>query len=86
MINIVAALDQKRGIGKNNDLLFRIPEDFERMKTLTNGHPLVMGRKTFESIGRKLPNRTSIVITSDPSNLKDLSYQPDRTVLLWKKD
>jgi dihydrofolate reductase len=80
MISIVAAIDEKRGIGKNNDLLFRIPEDFERMKKLTAGHPLVMGRKTFESIGRKLPGRTSIVITRDPSSLESLSYQPDIVV------
>lgn len=76
-ISIVAAMDEKRGIGRNNDLLFKIPEDFDRMKSLTDGHPLVMGRRTFESIGRKLPNRTSIVITSDPSNLDGLSFQPD---------
>jgi dihydrofolate reductase len=63
MISIVAALDEKRGIGKNNDLLFRIPEDFERMKALTSGHPVIMGRRTFESIGRVLPNRTNIVIS-----------------------
>src|SRR3989338_2534861 len=50
MISIIAAMDEKRGIGKNNDLLFRIQEDFERMRRLTKGHPLVMGRKTFESI------------------------------------
>jgi dihydrofolate reductase len=69
MISIIVAIDEKRGIGKNNDLLFRIPEDFQRMKTLTNGHPLVMGRRTFESIGRVLPNRTNIIITQN-SKLK----------------
>lgn len=66
-ISIIVALDSKGGIGKNNDLLFRIPLDFERMKKITSGHPLVMGRKTFESIGRVLPGRTNIVITSNPS-------------------
>lgn len=77
MVSIIAAMDEKRGIGKGNDLLFRIPQDFERMKALTTGHPIIMGRKTFISIGRKLPNRTNIVITHDPSSLSSLSYQPD---------
>lgn len=66
MISIVVALDEKRGIGKGNDLLFKIPEDFERMKSLTIGHPIIMGRRTFESIGRVLPGRYNIVITRDP--------------------
>lgn len=64
-ISIVVALDQKRGIGKNNDLLFRIPEDLKRFRELTDGRPIIMGRKTFESIGRVLPNRTNIIITRD---------------------
>jgi len=64
-VSIIAAMDEKQGIGKNNDLLFKILEDFKRMKELTFGHPLIMGRKTYESIGRPLPNRTNIVITRD---------------------
>jgi len=64
-VSIIVAIDDKRGIGKNNDLLFKISEDFKRMKTLTNGHPLIMGRRTFESIGRVLPNRTNIIVTRD---------------------
>lgn len=74
MINIIAAMDEKRGIGKNNDLLFRLDADFERMKALTRGHPLVMGRKTFESIGRVLQDRTSIVITHDPNKVRAVSF------------
>ncbi len=66
MISIVAAIDSKRGLGKNNDLLFKIPEDFKRMQKLTMGHPIIMGRRTFESIGRVLPGRTNIVITQNP--------------------
>ncbi len=73
-------MDDKRGIGKDNDLLFRIPQDFERMKNITLNHPLIMGRKTFESIGRKLPSRTNIVITRDPSSLDKLPYQADKIV------
>src|SRR4051812_33776838 len=62
-VSIIVAIDEKRGIGKNNDLLFRIPEDFKRMKGLSSGHPIIMGRKNFESIGRVLPNRTNIIVT-----------------------
>jgi len=79
MINIIAAMDEKRGIGKNNDLLFKISDDFKRMKELTLGHPVVMGRKTFESLGLKLEGRTHVVITSDPLNIQGLDYQSDIT-------
>lgn len=75
-ISIIAAMDTKRGIGKDNQLLFKIPSDMKRMKELTTGHPLIMGRKTFESLGRLLPDRTHIVITSNKDNLKNLNYQP----------
>ncbi len=82
-ISIIAAMDEKRGIGKNSDLLFRIPEDFERMRRLTRGHPLVMGRKTFESIGRVLPDRTSIVVTRDPERVKSVGfYSPQVQIVL----
>jgi dihydrofolate reductase len=63
MVSIVVSIDSKNGIGKNNKRLFIIPEDYQRMKKLIFGHPLVMGRKTFESIGRVLPENTSIIIT-----------------------
>lgn len=76
-ISIIVAMDEKRGIGKNNNLLFKIPEDFKRMRAFTTGHPLVMGRKTFSSLGRLLPNRSHIVITRNPDSLKELSYQPE---------
>jgi len=66
-INIIAALGARtRAIGKDNDLLWRIPGDLPRVKQLTMGHPLLMGSKTFESIGRPLPGRTNIVVTNDP--------------------
>jgi dihydrofolate reductase len=71
MISIVVAIDSKRGIGKNNDLLFHIPEDFKRMHQIISGHPLVMGRRTFESIGRVIPNNTSIIITRGDYELPD---------------
>ncbi len=66
-ISIIAAMDEKRGIGKNNKLPWHIPEDLLRFKKLTTGHTIIMGRKTYESIGRPLPDRTNIVITRNPS-------------------
>lgn len=77
MISILAAIDSKRGLGKNGKIPWHISEDFKRLKEMTMGHPLIMGRKTFESLGRKLPGRIHIVITRDSSSLKNLNYQPD---------
>ena len=65
MISAIAAIGRERVLGNKNDLLWRIPGDLKRFKTLTTGHPVILGRKTFDSIGRALPNRTNIVITRD---------------------
>lgn len=65
MISIICAITKNRAIGKNNDLLFKISADLVRFKKITSGHPIIMGRKTFQSIGRPLPNRTNIVISRD---------------------
>lgn len=65
-ISIIAAIGKNtRAIGKNNQLLWCIPEDLQRFKKLTSGRPIIMGRKTFESISRPLPNRTNIIVTRD---------------------
>ena len=61
----IAAIGKNRGLGKGNDLLYRIPEDFKRMHEVTKGHPLIMGRKTWESIPenhRPLKGRANIVV------------------------
>ena len=63
MISIIAAVAQNGVIGDRNALLWHISEDMKHFKTLTTGHPVVMGRKTWESLGRPLPNRTNVVIT-----------------------
>ncbi len=65
IISVIVAHDKKRGIGKDNSLPWagKIPRDMARFKELTTGHPIIMGRKTFESIGRALPNRMNIVVT-----------------------
>nr|AIA15709.1 Dihydrofolate reductase [uncultured bacterium] len=64
-ISAIAAIVNNRGLGKDNELLVRIPEDLARFKKLTSGHAVIMGRKTYESIGKPLPNRTNIVVTRD---------------------
>mgnify|MGYP003393249244 CR=1 FL=1 len=67
-ISMIAAIASgNRALGKNGDLIYKIPEDLKRFKEITSGHPIIMGRKTFESIGRPLPNRVNIVITRDPN-------------------
>jgi len=63
VLKILVAFDENRVIGKNNTLIWHLPADLKRFKTLTTGHVIIMGRKTFESIGKPLPNRTTIVIS-----------------------
>ena len=63
MITIVVAMGKNREIGKNNQLLWHLSKDLKHFKDLTSGHPIIMGRKTYESIGKPLPNRTNIVIS-----------------------
>jgi len=66
-ITFIVAMDRKRGIGKANQLPWRLPEDLAHFKRTTTGHTIIMGRKTFDSIGKPLPNRRNIVVTRDPS-------------------
>jgi dihydrofolate reductase len=63
ILSAIVAMGINRAIGKNNQLLWRLPADLKHFKSLTTGHPILMGRKTFESIGKPLPNRTNIIIT-----------------------
>lgn len=63
MISIIVAIAENGVIGDKNALLWNIKEDMRRFRTTTTGHPVIMGRKTFESIGRPLPKRTNVVIT-----------------------
>ncbi len=65
MITIIAAIAECNVLGKDNQLIWHLPADLKRFKSVTSGHPIVMGRKTFESLGRPLPNRTNIVITGN---------------------
>ena len=63
MIILIAAVAENNALGKNNDLLWHLPKDFKRFKEITSGHHIIMGRKTFESFPKPLPNRTHIIIT-----------------------
>lgn len=64
-VSLIAAVDQRGGIGLANELLVRLPEDMRHFKQTTMGNPIVMGRKTWDSIGRPLPGRRNIVVTRD---------------------
>jgi dihydrofolate reductase len=63
---LIAAVARNGVIGRDNDLPFRLPTDLKHFKALTLGHPVLMGRATFESIGRPLPGRPNIVVSGDP--------------------
>lgn len=63
IVSVIVATDLNNGIGKNNQLLWHLPADLKFFKNTTTGHSIIMGRKTFESIGKPLPNRTNIIIT-----------------------
>jgi dihydrofolate reductase len=70
-LSIIVAVSENGVIGLNNQLIWRLPDDLKRFKKLTLGHPMIMGRKTFESIGKPLPGRQSIIITRD----KNFSFE-----------
>ncbi len=76
-ISIIVALTPQRVIGdsKANKMLWHVSEDFKRFKALTMGHPIIMGRKTHESIGKVLPGRTNIIVTSNSK------YQADESII-----
>jgi dihydrofolate reductase len=74
VIKILVACDENRVIGKDNQLIWHLPADLKRFKSLTIGHVILMGRKTYESIGKPLPNRTTIVIT------RQVDFQAEGTI------
>jgi dihydrofolate reductase len=71
MLSIIVAMTEDRVIGCNNQLPWHISEDLIRFKQITMGHPIIMGRKTYESIGKPLPGRINIVVTRDPEKKWD---------------
>jgi dihydrofolate reductase len=76
MITMIAAASENNALGKNNELVWHLPNDFKRFKTLTSGHHIIMGRKTFESFPKPLPNRTHIVIS------RQESYKPEGCIVV----
>jgi dihydrofolate reductase len=63
IVTMVVAIGENNAIGKNNELLWYLPKDLRHFKTITSGHTVIMGRKTFESVGKPLPKRRNIIIT-----------------------
>ncbi len=63
LISLIAAMAENRVIGRNNVIPWRLPADMQRFRAITMGHPVIMGRKTYESIGRPLPGRKTVLIT-----------------------
>ncbi len=76
MITLIAAVAENNALGKDNQLLWHLPDDFKRFKTLTSGHYIIMGRKTFESFPKLLPNRTHVIIT------RQKDYQPEGCIIV----
>ncbi|SFU50564.1 dihydrofolate reductase [Pustulibacterium marinum] len=76
MLTMIAAAAENNALGKDNDLAWHLPDDFKRFKKLTSGHHIIMGRKTFESFPKPLPNRTHIVIT------RKKDYNPDGCIVV----
>lgn len=66
MISVIVAMDEERGIGVDNGLPWHLSQDLKHFKRITMGHHLIMGRKTYQSIGKPLPGRTMIVLTRNP--------------------
>ena len=65
MLSIIVAVAKNNVIGKDNKLIWHLPEDLKRFKALTTGHTIIMGRRTFESLGRVLPNRKHVILCND---------------------
>ncbi|KTC91045.1 dihydrofolate reductase [Fluoribacter dumoffii] len=70
MISIIAAIDEAGGLGLNNQLLCHLPADLQYFKSMTMGKPIIMGRKTFESIGKPLPGRLNVVISRSIASIE----------------
>lgn len=70
LISAIVAMGKNRAIGKDNKLLWHIPEEFKHFKATTMGKPVIMGRKTYESLGKPLPGRANIVISRTPDKIE----------------
>lgn len=88
-ISIIAAIGKNNEIGKENKLLWHLPADLKHFKEITSGNPVIMGRKTFESIGKVLPNRRNIIVTRDKKYKVDnaeIVHSIEEALTLCKKE
>lgn len=88
-LSLIVAMARNRTIGINNTLPWHLPEDLKHFKNLTMGHHIIMGRKTYESIGRPLPGRTTVIVTRDPGYAMDgclVAHSLDEAVSLSAGD
>ncbi len=76
MITLIAAAAENNALGKDNAMLWHLPDDFKRFKEITTGHHIIMGRKTFESFPKLLPNRTHVIIT------RQKGYAPEGCIVV----
>ncbi len=82
----IAAMSLNRVIGAGNKLPWHLPEDFQWFKKMTTGHVVIMGRKTYESIGKPLPNRTTVVLSRSANSIPGVQIVPDLKYLDPKAD
>lgn len=78
MLSIIVAIANNGAIGKDNKLIWHLPDDLKRFKEITNGKTIIMGRKTFESLGRVLPNRKHIILTRN----EEFKYDNERVQVI----
>ena len=88
MISLIVAVAENGVIGDRNALLWHISEDLRHFKAVTTGHPVVMGRKTWESLGRPLPNRTNVVVTRQKTAIPGCTvvHSLEEAIALFPKD
>ncbi len=87
LVSLIVAMASNRVIGRNNQLPWHLPNDLKYFKAVTMGKPIVMGRKTFESIGKPLPGRVNIVVTTNPAFAAEgvrVVHSPDEALKLGK--
>lgn len=87
--SLIVAMDKNRVIGKDNDIPWRIPRDWEYVKKITSGHPIILGRKNFQSIGRALSSRRNIVLSRDREIVFDgceMAHSLDEVFTLCEKE
>ena len=87
MINIIAAITDNNALGKDNKLLFRLKKDMEHFKNITTDNVVIMGRKTYESIGKTLPNRVNIVLSRNMKSNEDFyTFNSNEKAIEWSKE